>query len=771
MSQVIPGLPCWAPPVFPDGGRLPLTAEQVNANYKKQIREADAYKILLSKQSGRKVAFTCSRSLHISLFFDGTGNNEKNDTGSSPPHPTNIAKLFHTAYPKSAEEQGYFSYYLPGVGTPFPEINEFDYSTDGLAFATGGEDRINWALLRLLDALTYAITPVRARLSDDKARSLLPDMRAHWPITGEVNRRNAINNLLAPLKSQVQNARPHLLNIKLFVYGFSRGAAEARTFVNWLTELFEKPKPGEQQDMTLLGLPVSVEFLGILDTVPSVGVAHIAPGATGHMGWAAGTQQLPDEGRFPGLIKCCRHFVAAHEQRLCFPLDSIRRPDGDYPPNTVEVVYPGMHSDVGGGYPPGDQGKSSHGVGDLLSQIVLHDMYLAAFDAGAPLTVLPDLITPLIKSLQPSRAMVSNTQEEFSVSFSLIQRFNLWRKTLLGSGFGSGPDANDNATNASYQPCQMPHVLESAIISQMAWITAWRIGRYAHNSLLSQNFFTSATHPSAQVLEEQKKEHDLKQQAIVDSRKKIDKHAPNWQSAVTPGLPQYEPDNAQYQLREAAREFDEDYNNWSRDINGTPGERVSQFLLDDVLGYPVYLLSGDDEKAEYQQMKTQGDALYRQMFTDSLGTGTRNMPGAGLLAFYDEQVHDSRAWFMQSALGGRELWAGYFRYRMVYFGDLANKQVRLISVEGKVLGAESTPAKAEYIVSSREENGRIVDVHKVRDLSSGRVETLSPEAMSAPGTSLGRVAAQQSKQIATDRHNAMLEAVDQHLEQSGARFL
>ncbi|MGJ3448405.1 T6SS phospholipase effector Tle1-like catalytic domain-containing protein [Enterobacter sp. PTB] len=768
MSQVIPGLPCWAPPVFPEGGRLPLTAEQVNANYKKQIREADAYKILLGEQSGRRVAFTCSQSLHISLFFDGTGNNEKNDTSASPAHPTNIAKLFHATY-QNAEDKGHFRYYLPGVGTPFPEINEFDYTTDGLAFAAGGEDRINWALLRLVDALMYAITPTHSRLSDDKARSLLPDMRAHWPITGEVNRRNAINNLLAPLKSQVQNARPHLLNIKLFVYGFSRGAAEARTFVNWLTELFEKPKPGEQQDMTLLGLPVSVEFLGIMDTVPSVGIAHIAPGATGHMGWAAGTQQLPDEGRFPGLIKCCRHFVAAHEQRLCFPLDSIRRPDGDYPPNTVEVVYPGMHSDVGGGYPPGDQGKSRNGVGELLSQIVLHDMYLAAFDAGAPLTVLPDLITPLIKSLQPSRAMSRASVVEFDVDSTLVQRFNLWRKTLLGSG--SGPDANEDASNAGYQPYQMPHVLESALISQMAWITAWRIGRYAHHSLLTQSFFTSATHPSAQELETQKKDYDIKQQARFDARKKIDKHAPNWQSAVTRGLPQYDPDNAQYQLREAAREFAEDYNNWSRDINGSTGERIKQFLLDDTLKYPVYLLSGDDEKAEYQQMKTQGDALYRQMFTDSLGTGTHTMPGSGLLAFYDEQVHDSRAWFMQSTLGGRELWAGYFRYRMIYFGDLANKQVQLISVEGKVLGAESPPAKAEYIVSSREENGRIVDVHKVRDLSTGRVEILSPEAMSAPGTSPGRVAAQQSKQIATDRHKAMLEAVDQHLTQSGARLL
>ena len=49
--------------------------------------------------------------------------------------------------------------------------------------------------------------------------------------------------------------------------------------------------------------------------------------------------------------------------------------NGKYPLYATEVVYPGMHSDIGGGYPPGDQGKAN-GEDDalLLSQIALHDM-------------------------------------------------------------------------------------------------------------------------------------------------------------------------------------------------------------------------------------------------------------------------------------------------------------------------------------------------------------------------------------------------------------
>ncbi|WP_256591180.1 MULTISPECIES: phospholipase effector Tle1 domain-containing protein [unclassified Pseudomonas] len=83
------------------------------------------------------MGFECCHSLHISLFFDGTNNNEFNDTKKD--HPSNIAKLFHASLRgKKAEEEGYFSFYMPGVGTPFPEIGELDYSEEGLTFARGG---------------------------------------------------------------------------------------------------------------------------------------------------------------------------------------------------------------------------------------------------------------------------------------------------------------------------------------------------------------------------------------------------------------------------------------------------------------------------------------------------------------------------------------------------------------------------------------------------------------------------------------------------------
>ncbi|AHI74244.1 hypothetical protein BTRA_1661 [Burkholderia thailandensis USAMRU Malaysia  len=48
--------------------------------------------------------------------------------------------------------------------------------------------------------------------------------------------------------------------------------------------------------------------------------------------------------------------------------------------NCEEVVYPGVHSDVGGGYGPEEQGREQD-----LSLIPLRHMYAEALRAGVPL--------------------------------------------------------------------------------------------------------------------------------------------------------------------------------------------------------------------------------------------------------------------------------------------------------------------------------------------------------------------------------------------------
>ena len=263
----------WAPPIFPVGGRISSDVSVVTCNFGKQTLEEDCF-LRKVNSKGRSQRFECCHSLHISLFFDGTNNNDANDTKKN--HPSNIAKLFHASIQDDeAKGRGYFSYYMPGVGTPFPEIGELDYSEEGLIYATGGEDRINWALVSLADTLHTALA--KTPLSQDRRKNAVKNMSTlSLPLMsalGSSKRRAVMTELLMPLRPRVALAKPEVLGIKLYVYGFSRGAAEARAFVTWLSQLFETPAGAEQPALSLIGLPVSIEFLGVLDTVASVGIA------------------------------------------------------------------------------------------------------------------------------------------------------------------------------------------------------------------------------------------------------------------------------------------------------------------------------------------------------------------------------------------------------------------------------------------------------------------------------------------------------------------
>ncbi|HHF8725253.1 TPA: DUF2235 domain-containing protein, partial [Klebsiella pneumoniae] len=171
--------------------------------------------------------------------------------------------------------------------------------------------------------------------------------------------------------------------------------------------------------------------------------------------------------------------VSGHEQRLCFPLDSVRRANGKYPPCATEVVYPGMHSDIGGGYPPEDQGKAN-GENDslLLSQVVLNDLYSASFQAGAPLKVPVDTL-PVDLKKDAWRAMHPDLIKQFDTDIPLVNRFNAWRELTLGQ---TTPKTFDPEAASHYEPPAAGGSLETVIAEQMAWITAWRIDRYARGS-------------------------------------------------------------------------------------------------------------------------------------------------------------------------------------------------------------------------------------------------------------------------------------------------
>jgi hypothetical protein len=753
MSEITETDLAWVPPPFPAQGRLPTQALQVGQSCHQQNSAERLYRQELCLAAGRRVEPPCCKTLHISLFFDGTGNNLNNDLLlSDPKHPTNIARLFRatigtgtaggvptgmqTTLLDGAEdgEGKYFKFYMPGVGTPFPEVNDPDYSTMGLVGATKGEERINWALLRIIDVLKFSAT--EKWLTTAESRQSLSNMGTSWNqlwFGGSHNRYeefirllNALAPQLKPLLTQPEPGKPKVLGIKLYVYGFSRGAAAARTFVRWLSELLPPPKAeGENPPQCLqtgeMQLPVSVEFLGLLDTVASVGVAHVVPIAEGHMSWADDTMELPDDETYGGLIKKCVHLVSGHEQRLCFPLDSVRRGNGKYPPYATEVVYPGMHSDIGGGYPPGDQGKANaEHDGYLLSQIVLHDLYSNAFSSGAPLKVNKSSL-PESLAKDSWRTLDAEQVRDFIVAPELISRFNAWRELTLNL---TTPEKITPEEASQYEPPRASGSLGTVIENQIAWITAWRIDRYARGSMLKTPFYQRATNtealPAARKAAEDAR--DEKQQEVLKTRQdQIAKQPADKMDELVlyPGIKDFDPDMAQTQLFEAAKEFSKDYHDGYR----IP-ENLAQAVLDTVLQPMIFVLNTDDEPQEYRRIKADGDARAAVLFPAAGEASNAQQPAGLVRALFDDQVHDSRAWFMHAALGTREMWGGYFRYRMIYFSDKCNKSLSPLVIAGDLIGFATLTTGVVLSFRQKTLTGKLAGLAATGAVRSLQVEVL-----------------------------------------------
>lgn len=259
----------------------------------------------------------CSKVVQVGLFFDGTGQNKDHPDEIKRKSHSNIARLW-AAHRVDASD-AIFKIYNSGPGTPVEISNSrwWEYlpgsEKAGLAFGLGGDARLAKAESELRDRL--------ARI-------------------------------------------PRIRHIELSVFGFSRGAALARGFVNRI--LGQCHKVGG--DFLLDGKhPVVFKFLGIFDTVASFGLP-----AT-NMDSSDVRLEVPD------CVERVRHFVAAHELRFSFPVDTIRA-KGRYPSgDRVERVYPGVHSDVGGGYGPQEQGRAFD-----LAKIICNDMLIECWHAGLP---------------------------------------------------------------------------------------------------------------------------------------------------------------------------------------------------------------------------------------------------------------------------------------------------------------------------------------------------------------------------------------------------
>ena len=175
---------------------------------------------------------------------------------------------------------------------------------------------------------------------------------------------------------------------RIFLFGFSRGAYTARALAAFIKQcglfekgsenlipyamkLFLKKSPTASDFKMLSGFrstygrqfrkvddpkypqrvvknrenpyhwQLRIHFLGLFDTVKSYG-------------WVRNPVKLSDESKNPSVLHL-RHALALDERRIFFrQLHWISSPNQD----CKEVWFPGVHSDVGGGYPEKESGLS-----------------------------------------------------------------------------------------------------------------------------------------------------------------------------------------------------------------------------------------------------------------------------------------------------------------------------------------------------------------------------------------------------------------------------
>lgn len=378
---------------------------------------------LAVRQVELKPVTTCRQTLWFSFFFDGTGNNLYADEGLRK--HSNVAKLFRVHKPTD-QVNGVYSFYLQGVGTYFSEVGDDGGDLTGLSFGRKGSDRLEYALKKFDESI-----------------------KRHLVLA------NSPSNVIS--------------EINISVFGFSRGAALARAFVN----LFLKERCIQSRGKWVLktgSWPLRVRFLGLFDTVASVGLpmsnnttskigtafsslryivndrlasfigtrpsslafshngvagADPAPGIyDGHSDWGNMLQIDP-------MVEEVRHFIAAHEIRNSFPVDSVsflRENTASKPAHFYETVYPGVHSDVGGSYAPGE-GARATSPSENLGVIPLMHMYNYALINGVPLL-------PVLKWSEKNKA-------DFAMDPDLLATYNHYVKAL-GASTSLGELMNKN---------------------------------------------------------------------------------------------------------------------------------------------------------------------------------------------------------------------------------------------------------------------------------------------------------------------------------------
>jgi uncharacterized protein (DUF2235 family) len=175
------------------------------------------------------------------------------------------------------------------------------------------------------------------------------------------------DNIFDAFRFLVANYEP---GDEIFLFGFSRGAFTARSIAGMIRKCGVIKRTSIDQYAPAMRLyrdarthpdnpeavrfraehsccgtdPVKIRFIGVWDTVGALGIPLRG------LRWLTRRDHVFHDTELSGIVQTARHALAIDERRAPFaPTLWLEKPK---PNQTVEQVwFPGVHSDIGGGYP------------------------------------------------------------------------------------------------------------------------------------------------------------------------------------------------------------------------------------------------------------------------------------------------------------------------------------------------------------------------------------------------------------------------------------
>jgi hypothetical protein len=275
-------------------------------------------------------------TVRAGLFFDGTGNNRVNSRiGAECRSMMEVNSGRHTSQcaGRHTETGSSYSNELSNIALL---VDLYRHQT--VAGNDGQGLKVYWPIY-----ISGAGTTSGGR------DSLWPGQSFGRGLTGVVAKvERAFAKLESRLKAFAQDNPDCVIEaLQLDVFGFSRGAASARHFVNEILKqsngalepILRSRKVPLSPDFAWDRNSVRVKFVGLFDTVAAIGSFKDLGNVRDFTNTSVNLY-LPE-----GCADHVLHLVARDESRRNFALNSIA------PVWPREIVLPGAHADIGGGYP------------------------------------------------------------------------------------------------------------------------------------------------------------------------------------------------------------------------------------------------------------------------------------------------------------------------------------------------------------------------------------------------------------------------------------